>query len=127
MTQGTKYDSFTDTVLSGTLTLTASSAKYQRVDPDGSARTVQLPDLRSKTTDINSEATGDFETDRYADMHGGFFHIENYAGGSEVLNIKGWNGTNTTTTLATPDQNESALCYWTGNSKGWVVDVVANA
>jgi hypothetical protein len=127
MSQGTKYNSFKDnSTLSGTLTLSAASDKFQTADPDGSARTVQLPDLRDHTNDTTS-GTGQVGTDLYADHSSGFFVINNAANGDEALNIKGWNGTNTTTTLGTPTQAESAICYWTGSTKGWIVNVVSNA
>ena len=58
MSQGTKYT--TAEVQSGAPSLSATSAKYQFIDPGGSARNCDLPDLRAKTSDSNSEGTGTY-------------------------------------------------------------------
>ena len=118
MTQGTKYTSAE--VQSGAPSLSATSAKYQFIDPGGSARNCDLPDLRSQTTDTNSEATGTYGTDRYADQHQGYFVISNTADGAEVITIRGWNGSSTTGTICTPTQNETAIVTWTGATSGWI-------
>tara|TARA_R100001463_G_scaffold17895_3_gene45186 strand:- start:499 stop:876 length:378 start_codon:yes stop_codon:yes gene_type:complete len=118
MSQGTKYES--SEVQSGTPSLTATSAKYQFIDPAGGGKNCDLPDLRSATTDINSEGTGTAGTTRYADLQGGFFVISNTADAAEVLTIRGWNGSSTTGTIMTPTQNETAVCYWTGATSGWI-------
>ena len=120
MSQGTKYDSSNAETLSGAKTLTATSAKYQFLDPGGSGRNCDLPDLRSATTDINSEGTGTGGTARYADLQGGSFIISNTADGSEVITIRGWNGSSTTGTICTPTQNETAILTWTGVDNGWI-------
>lgn len=118
MTQGTKYTS--SEVQSGAPSLSATSAKYQFIDPGGSARNCDLPDLRSQTTDSNSEATGTYGTDRYADQHQGYFVISNTADATEVITIRGWNGSSTTGTICTPTQNETAIVTWTGATSGWI-------
>tara|TARA_R100000458_G_C8159435_1_gene164092 strand:- start:321 stop:704 length:384 start_codon:yes stop_codon:yes gene_type:complete len=120
MTQGTKYDSANTANWSAADMLSATSAKFQFIDPNGSARNLDLPDLRSATTDINSEGTGDRETTRYADQHGGTFVISNTADASEVITIRGWNGSSTTGTICTPTQNETAIVHWTGATSGWI-------
>ena len=55
-TMGNKYDSSNAETLSGAKSLAVTDAKYQFLDPGGSARNVDLPDMRTLTTDINSEA-----------------------------------------------------------------------
>ena len=119
-TMGNKYESSNAETLSGAKTLAVTDSKYQFLDPGGSARNVDLPDMRPLTTDINSEGTGDAGTDRYVDAQGGFFVISNTADGSEVITVRGWNGSSTTGTIMTPTQNETALCYWTGATNGWI-------
>tara|TARA_R110002020_G_scaffold251864_1_gene465660 strand:- start:289 stop:666 length:378 start_codon:yes stop_codon:yes gene_type:complete len=118
MTQGTKYSS--SEVQSGAPSLSASSAKFQFIDPGGSARNCDLPDLRNQTSDSNSEGTGTYGTDRYADQSGGTFVISNTADGAEVITIRGWNGSSTTGTICTPTQNETAIVHWTGATNGWI-------
>ena len=120
MSQGTKYSSSNAETLSGAKTLTATDAKNQFLDPGGSGRNVDLPDMRTLTTDINSEGTGDAGTDRYADTQGGFFVISNTADAAEVITVRGWNGSTTTGTIMTPTQNETGVCYWTGATSGWI-------
>jgi len=117
MSQGTKYT--TATTASGAQTLTATSDKYQFIDPAGTVN-VDLPDLRAKTSDSNSEGTGTYGTDRYIDMNEGFFVISNTADGSEVITVRGWNGSSTTGTICTPTQNETATVWWTGTTSGWI-------
>jgi len=119
-TMGNKYESSNAEDLSGAKTLAVTDAKYQFLNPDGSGRNVDLPDLRTLTTDINSEGTGDAGTDRYVDAQGGFFVISNTADAAEVITVRGWNGSSTTGTIMTPTQNETALCYWTGATNGWI-------
>ena len=118
MSQGTKYTSAE--VQSGAPSLSATSAKYQFIDPGGSARNCDLPDLRAKTSDSNSEGTGTYGTDRYIDMNTGSFIISNTADGSEVITVRGWNGSSTTGTICTPTQNETATVCWTGTTSGWI-------
>jgi hypothetical protein len=117
---GNKYDSSNAETLSGAKTLAVTDAKFQFLDPGGSARNVDLPDLRTLTTDTNSEGTGDAGTDRYVDAQGGYFVISNTADGSEVITVRGWNGSSTTGTICTPTQNETALLHWTGATNGWI-------
>ena len=119
-TMGNKYDSSNAETLSGAKSLAVTDAKYQFLDPGGSARNVDLPDMRTLTTDINSEGTGDAGTDRYVDTQGGFFVISNTADAAEVITVRGWNGSSTTGTIMTPTQNETAVCYWTGSTSGWI-------
>jgi hypothetical protein len=119
-TMGNKYDSSNAETLSGAKTLAVTDAKFQFLDPGGSARNVDLPDLRTLTTDTNSEGTGDAGTDRYVDAQGGYFVISNTADGSEVITVRGWNGSSTTGTICTPTQNETALLHWTGATNGWI-------
>ena len=120
MSQGTKYSSSNAETLSGAKTLTATDAKNQFLDPGGSGRNVDLPDLRTATTDIKSEATGTGGTTRYADLQGGTFVISNTADAAEVITIRGWNGSSTTGTICTPTQNETAILTWTGATNGWI-------
>lgn len=117
---GNKYESSNAETLSGAKTLAVTDAKFQFLDPGGSGRNVDLPDMRTLTTDINSEGTGDAGTDRYADTQGGFFVISNTADAAEVITVRGWNGSTTTGTIMTPTQNETAVCYWTGATNGWI-------
>ena len=119
-TMGNKYESSNAETLSGAKTLAVTDSKYQFLDPGGSGRNVDLPDMRTLTTDINSEGTGDAGTDRYVDAQSGFFVISNTADGSEVITVRGWNGSTTTGTIMTPTQNETAVCYWTGATNGWI-------
>lgn len=119
-TMGNKYESSNAETLSGAKTLAVTDAKFQFLDPGGSGRNVDLPDMRTLTTDINSEGTGDAGTDRYADTQGGFFVISNTADAAEVITVRGWNGSSTTGTIMTPTQNETAVCYWTGATNGWI-------
>ena len=119
-TMGNKYESSNAETLSGAKTLAVTDSKYQFLDPGGSGRNVDLPDMRTLTTDINSEGTGDAGTDRYVDTQGGFFVISNTADAAEVITVRGWNGSSTTGTIMTPTQNETALCYWTGATNGWI-------
>ena len=119
-TIGNKYESSNAETLSGAKTLAVTDAKFQFLDPGGSGRNVDLPDMRTLTTDINSEGTGDAGTDRYADTQGGFFVISNTADAAEVITVRGWNGSTTTGTIMTPTQNETAVCYWTGATNGWI-------
>ncbi len=119
-TMGNKYDSSAAETLSGTKTLAVTDAKHQFLDPGGSARNVDLPDLRNQTTDSNSEGTGTYGTDRYVDMHGASFIISNTADASEVITVRGWNGSSTTGTICTPTQNETAILTWTGATNGWI-------
>lgn len=125
MSQGTKYNSTNVETLSGNKTLVATDAKFQILDPTA-ARDVTLPDLLDSTNDTTS-GTGTVGTDVYADHSSGYFVIENTANAAEVISVKGWNGTNSTTALGTPTQNESAICTWTGSTHGWNVNVVANS
>ena len=119
-TMGNKYESSNAETLSGAKTLAVTDSKYQFLDPGGSARNVDLPDMRTLTTDINSEGTGTAGTTRYADTQGGFFVISNTADAAEVITVRGWNGSSTTGTIMTPTQNETAVCYWTGATSGWI-------
>ena len=119
-TMGNKYESSNAETLSGAKTLAVTDAKFQFLDPGGSGRNVDLPDMRTLTTDINSEGTGDAGTDRYADTQGGFFVISNTADAAEVITVRGWNGSTTTGTIMTPTQDETAVCYWTGATNGWI-------
>ena len=119
-TMGNKYESSNAETLSGAKTLAVTDSKYQFLDPGGSGRNVDLPDMRTLTTDINSEGTGDAGTDRYVDAQGGFFVISNTADAAEVITVRGWNGSSATGTIMTPTQNETALCYWTGATNGWI-------
>ena len=119
-TMGNKYESSNAETLSGAKTLAVTDSKYQFLDPGGSGRNVDLPDMRTLTTDINSEGTGDAGTDRYADTQGGFFVISNTADAAEVITVRGWNGSTTTGTTMTPTQNETAICIWTGATNGWI-------
>ena len=119
-TMGNKYESSNAETLSGAKTLAVTDAKFQFLDPGGSARNVDLPDLRTLTTDTNSEGTGDAGTDRYVDAQGGYFVISNTADASEVITVRGWNGSSTTGTICTPTQNETALLHWTGATNGWI-------
>ena len=119
-TMGNKYESSNAETLSGAKTLAVTDAKFQFLDPGGSGRNVDLPDMRTLTTDINSEGTGDAGTDRYVDTQGGFFVISNTADAAEVITVRGWNGSTTTGTIMTPTQNETAVCYWTGATNGWI-------
>lgn len=119
-TMGNKYDSSSAETLSGAKTLAVTDAKFQFLDPGGSGRNCDLPDLRTATTDINSEGTGTAGTTRYADTQGGFFVISNTADAAEVITVRGWNGSSTTGTIMTPTQNETAVCYWTGSTSGWI-------
>ena len=119
-TMGNKYESSNAETLSGAKSLAVTDAKFQFLDPGGSARNCDLPDLRTATTDINSEGTGTAGTTRYADTQGGFFVISNTADAAEVITVRGWNGSSTTGTIMTPTQNETALCYWTGATNGWI-------
>ena len=119
-TMGNKYNSSNAETLSGAKTLAVTDAKFQFLDPGGSARNVDLPDLRTLTTDTNSEATGDAGTDRYVDAQGGYFVISNTADAAEVITVRGWNGSSTTGTICTPTQNETALLHWTGATNGWI-------
>jgi|TARA_X000001388_G_C2132427_1_gene85558 hypothetical protein len=119
-TMGNKYESSSAETLSGAKTLAVTDAKYQFLDPGGSGRNVDLPDMRTLTTDINSEGTGDAGTDRYVDQQTGYFVISNTADAAEVLTVRGWNGSSTTGTIMTPTQNETAICIWTGATNGWI-------
>ena len=119
MTQGTKYDSASSGTLSSADMLSATSAKFQFIDPGGSARNLDLPDLRNSTNDTTS-GTGTVGTDVYADHNMGTFIISNTADASEVITIRGWNGSSTTGTICTPTQNETAIVHWTGEDKGWI-------
>ena len=119
-TMGNKYESSNAETLSGAKTLAVTDSKYQFLDPGGSGRNVDLPDMRTLTTDINSEGTGDAGTDRYVDAQSGFFVISNTADAAEVITVRGWNGSSTTGTIMTPTQNETALCNWTGATSGWI-------
>ena len=119
-TMGNKYDSSNAETLSAAKSLAVTDAKYQFLDPGGSARNVDLPDLRAKTSDSNSEGTGTYGTDRYIDMNSGYFVISNTADGSEVITVRGWNGSSTTGTICTPTQNETAMVVWTGITSGWI-------
>jgi len=119
-TMGNKYDSSNAETLSGAKTLATTDAKYQFLDPGGSGRNVDLPDLRTATTDINSEGTGTAGTTRYADLQTGYFVISNTADAAEVITVRGWNGSSTTGTIMTPTQNETAICIWTGADNGWI-------
>ena len=120
MTQGTKYTSTSSGDWSSATMLSATSDKYQFIDPTGSARNLDLPDLRNQTSDSNSEGTGTYGTDRYADQSGGTFVISTTADGAEVITIRGWNGSSTTGTICTPTQNETAIVHWTGATRGWI-------
>ena len=120
MTQGTKYTSTSSGDWSSATMLSATSDKYQFIDTAGSARNLDLPDLRNQTSDSNSEGTGTYGTDRYVDMNQGTFIISNTADGSEVMTIRGWNGSSTTGTICTPTQNETAILTWTGATSGWI-------
>jgi hypothetical protein len=117
MSQGTKYNSAE--VQSGAPSLTATSAKYQFIDPDGSGRNCDLPDLRDSTNDTTS-GTGTVGTDVFADHSSGSFVISNTANGAEVITIRGWNGSSATGTICTPTQNETAILTWTGATNGWI-------
>ena len=119
MTQGTKYDSASSGTWSAADMLSATSAKFQFIDPGGSARNLDLPDLRNSTNDTTS-GTGTVGTDVYADHNMGTFVISNTADGSEVITIRGWNGSSATATICTPTQNETAIVHWTGEDKGWI-------
>ena len=88
-----KYQTHSTATLSGTLTLTKSSASHQALDPGGSARNVDLPDM------------GAFGS--------GTFHIDNTADGSEVITLR--DAANSNATVGTPTQNESATCYWSSD------------
>jgi len=123
MTQGTKYDSAT--TATGAQTLTATSDKYQFIDPDGTVN-VDLPDLRNETNDTTS-GTGVVGTTLYADQSAGHFVISNTAGGAEVMTIRGWNGSSATGTICTPTQNETAILYWTGSTSGWIGTAASDA
>ena len=125
MSQGTKYNSTNVETLAANKTLVATAAKFQILAPAGD-RDVTLPDIKNDTNDATS-GTGTVGTDLFADHNSGFFYIENTANASEVITVKGWNGTNSTTALGTPGQNEAAICYWTGSAHGWNVNVVANS
>ena len=116
MSQGTKYNSAE--VQSGQPTLTATSAKYQFIDPTGN-KNLDLPDLRDSTNDATS-GTGTVGTDVFADHSSGSFVISNTADGAEVITIRGWNGSSTTGTICTPTQNETAILTWTGSTNGWI-------
>jgi len=107
MTQGTKYDSATSGNWSAADMLSATSDKFQFID------------LRNSTNDTTS-GTGTVGTDVYADHNMGTFVISNTADGSEVITIRGWNGSSATGTICTPTQNETAIVHWTGNDKGWI-------
>jgi hypothetical protein len=117
MSQGTKYNSAE--VQSGTPSLTATSAKYQFIDPAGGNKNCDLPDLRDHTNDATS-GTGTVGTDLYADHSSGSFVISNTADASEIITIRGWNGSSTTGTICTPTQNETAILTWTGSTNGWI-------
>ena len=119
-TCGNKYDSANAETLSAAKSLAVTDAKYQFLDPGGSGRNVDLPDLRAKTSDSNSEGTGTYGTDRYIDMNSGYFVISNTADAAEVITVRGWNGSSTTGTICTPTQNETATVWWTGTTSGWI-------
>ena len=118
-TMGNKYESSNAETLSGTKTLAVTDAKHQFLDPGGSARNVDLPDLRNSTNDTTS-GTGTVGTDVYADHNMGTFIISNTADASEVITIRGWNGSSTTGTICTPTQSETAILTWTGATNGWI-------
>ena len=116
MTQGTKYDS--STAVTGTQSLTATSDKFQFIDPAGNVN-VDLPDLRNATNTTTS-GTGTVGTALYSDQSAGHFTISNTANAGEVITVRGWNGSSTTGTICTPTQNETAIVTWTGVTSGWI-------
>ena len=95
-----KYRTYAAVTLDDTLTLTKSSASHQAIDPDGSARNVDLPDMG-----------------KYGS---GIFVIDNTAGGAEVITLR--DAANSSATVGTPTQNESATCHWSadGSSGKWI-------
>lgn len=90
MTAGSPYNSVNTETLAGAKVLTVHDAKVQALDPDGSARNVDLPDM------------GDYGF--------GEFIIVNTAGGAEVITVR--DAANSNATVATPTQNEAARCFW---------------
>tara|TARA_R100000808_G_scaffold6058_1_gene18104 strand:- start:6022 stop:6357 length:336 start_codon:yes stop_codon:yes gene_type:complete len=93
-----KYQTHTtNATLTGTLTLTATSANHLSLDANGSARDVVLPDMGAYGS--------------------GTVHIDNTGG--EVLTIK--DGANSSATIGTPAANESATCYWASDGGSTVV------
>ncbi len=96
-----QYGGFNAQTLSGHLVLTAGDDAYQAIDPAGT-RNVTLPDLGSSGR--------------------GMVVIDNTADASEVITIK--DGANSSATIGTPTQNESAVCHF---SEGTWVCVVGAA
>ena len=89
------------TTMSGTITLTTSSPRYQSLDPDGSARQVDLP----------------------AEAAGLAFYIVNRGNGAETITVKN----DTPATVDTIDNDEGATFVCDGtrwiSSKGAVTIV----
>lgn len=97
-----QYGGFNAQTLSGHLVLTAGDDAYQAIDPGGSARNVDLPDLGTSGR--------------------GMVVVDNTADGSEVITLR--DAANSNATVGTPSQNESAVCHF---SEGTWVCVVGAA
>jgi hypothetical protein len=85
-----QYGGYNAQTATGTITLTAGDDMIQAIDPGGSARNVVLPDLGS---------TGQ-----------GKAVVDNTADAAEVLTLQ--DGANANATVATPTQNQSAICVF---------------
>lgn len=93
-----QYQDLRTKTLDSAEVLTAGSASVQRLDPDGSGRNVDLPNLgiygQGKVTIVNT------------------------AGGAEVITIR--DTANSDATVGTPTQNENAVCVWASDgTTGW--------
>lgn len=91
-----QYGGYNAQTASGDITLTAGDDLIQAIDPGGSGRNVVLPDLGS---------TGQ-----------GKVIVDNTADAAEVLTLQ--DAANSNATVATPTQNQSAICVFSEGS--WV-------
>jgi len=97
-----QYGGFNAQTLSDHLVLTAGDDAYQAIDPGGSARNVDLPDLGTSGR--------------------GMVVVDNTADAAEVITLR--DVANSNATVGTPAQNESAVCHF---SEGTWVCVVGAA
>ena len=97
MTAAVAYrDSFESLTLAADLVLTAKSGQYLRIDPNGSARNVDLPG-----------ASGEYL------QNGEFFEIVNVGSAAEDLTVRLTGGGSTVVTVTPGDR---AKVYWTGST-----------
>jgi len=88
----------TVTTASGNITLTVESDSIQAIDPNGSGRTVTLPNEAASKNRV--------------------FYIVNTADAAEILTVKASNGS---TTICTPTQSETAILFCDGTAWRGVV------